>query len=188
MIFEKGAGSVNPAQLLSAQIQALVAKGSAEILSRPSVITINNRPAVIEVSQQKQFAEVIVTQYTNSTATSATFHPVTPGILLQIRPRVSVANNEVAMEIDVQVKALVAALSGEAYNNEGKIIASKPGTSTRRVHTFALVPNKTPIIIGGLVQSNKRLPKTKSPGLVIFLTLEICLEQRKLRMKRKRSS
>ena len=165
MIFEKGAGSVNPAQLLSAQIQALVAKGSAEILSRPSVITLNNRPAIIEVSQQKQFAKVTNTNYPQYTSSVVSFEAVTPGILLQIRPRISETRDEVAMEIDVQVKALVTALTGYGYDSNGNVIGSKPGTSTRRVHTFALVPNKTPIIIGGLVSKQNEVTENKIPGL-----------------------
>ena len=92
------------------------------------------------------------------------------------------------MEIDVQVKALVAALSGEAYNNDGKIIASKPGTSTRRVHTFALVPNKTPIIIGGLVSKQQEVTENKIPGLGDIPYLGNLFGAEKLRMKRKRSS
>ena len=165
MIFEKGAGATSVSQLLSAQIQALVAKGSAEILSRPSVITLNNRPAVIEVSQQKQFAMAKTTNYQAYSQTTVSFEAVTPGILLQIRPRISEAKDEVAMEIDVQVKALVTALTGYGYDSEGNVIGSKPGTSTRRVHTFALVPNKTPIIIGGLVSKQNEDTSNKIPGL-----------------------
>ena len=165
MVFEKGAGAASVSQLLSAQIQALVAKGSAEILSRPSVITLDNRPAVIEVSQQKQFALRTTTEYQSYSSTKVTFDTVTPGILLQIRPRVSLSRDEVAMEIDVQVKALVTALTGYGYDSNGNVIGSKPGTSTRRVHTFALVPNKTPIIIGGLVSKQNEDSSNKIPGL-----------------------
>jgi general secretion pathway protein D len=165
MVFEKGVGAASVSQLLSAQIQALVAKGSAEILSRPSVITLNNRPAVIEVSQQKQFAMAQTTNYQSYSQTTVDFEAVTPGILLQIRPRISEAKDEVAMEIDVQVKALVTALTGYGYDSNGNVIGSKPGTSTRRVHTFALVPNKTPIIIGGLVSKQNEVTENKIPGL-----------------------
>ena len=160
-------------KLLSVQINALVTKGHAEVLSRPSVIALNNRPAVIEVTEQKQFPirnTVPATQYTGA-ITSFTFEEVTPGILLQIRPRVADANNEVAMQIDVQVKALVSGNDGKAYNDgtaadaTPQLVATKPGSSTRRVHTFAIVPNKTPIIIGGLVSRDKTEVENKLPWL-----------------------
>ena len=165
LLFEKGAGAASVSQLLSAQIQALVAQGSAEVLSRPSVITLDNRPAVIEVTEQKQFPTRTSTQTNYGTQIAFAFDEVSPGILLQIRPRVSLSRNEVAMEIDVQVKALVTANDGEAKNDSNQVIANKPGSSTRRVHTFAIVPNKTPIIIGGLVSKEREDTTNKIPGL-----------------------
>ena len=170
---QKGAKAADVLDLLSVQINALVTKGHAEVLSRPSVIALNNRPAVIEVTEQKQFPirnTVPATQYTGA-ITSFTFEEVTPGILLQIRPRVADANNEVAMQIDVQVKALVSGNDGKAYNDgtaadaTPQLVATKPGSSTRRVHTFAIVPNKTPIIIGGLVSRDKTEVENKLPWL-----------------------
>ncbi|SVD10332.1 uncharacterized protein METZ01_LOCUS363186, partial [marine metagenome] len=167
LLFEKGAGATSVSQLLSAQIKALVAKGAAEVLSRPSVLTLDNRPAVIEVSEEKQFPMRKTSGTQGYVTTSFEFAAVVPGILLQIRPRVSTAKNEVAMEIDVQVKALREANDGKAVNEDDptKIIATKPGSSTRRVHTFAMVPNKTPMIIGGLVQKDLTETNNKVPGL-----------------------
>ena len=165
-LLQKGSGVPSVADLLSIQIQALVSKGYAEVLSRPSVIALNNRPAVIEVTEQKQFP--IRSSSTTSlgvTNLSFLFEEVTPGILLQIRPRVSQSKNEVAMEIDVQVKALVSANDGTAINDAGTTIGTKPGSSTRRVHTFAIVPNKTPIIIGGLVSKDNESTTNKIPLL-----------------------
>ena len=68
-------------------------------------------------------------------------------------------------EAEPEVKALVTALTGYGYDSSGNVIGSKPGTSTRRVHTFALVPNKTPIIIGGLVSKQNEDTSNKIPGL-----------------------
>ena len=153
-------------QALSMQIQALISKGSAEVLSRPSVLTLNNRPAVIEVTEQSQFPiRTASTGYSGVVTLSYSFEEVTPGIILQIRPRVSDRKNEVALEIDVQVKALVTANDGVAVDDDGDTVATKPGSSTRRVHTFALVPNKTPIIIGGLVSKDNERTENRLPWL-----------------------
>ena len=164
---EKGIGAASVSQLLSISLEALIAKGSAEVLSRPSVITINNRPAVIEVTEQKQFPiRSASTGYGGVVQLSYDFKEVNPGILLQIRPRVSESKNEVAMEIDVQVKALVSANDATAFTEDGtQEIGTKPGSSTRRVHTFAMVPNKTPIIIGGLVSKDREETSNKIPFL-----------------------
>ena len=164
---ERGIGAASVSQLLSVSLEAMIAKGSAEVLSRPSVLTLNNRPAVIEITEQKQFP--VVAGYkdrSGNVQNTYTFEEVTPGILLQIRPRVSESKNEVAMEIDVQVKALVAANDGTAVDAATqKTISTKPGSSTRRVHTFAMVPNKTPMIIGGLVSKEREDTTNKIPFL-----------------------
>jgi general secretion pathway protein D len=165
-VVEKGAGVATIADLLSLEIEALVATGSAEVLSRPSVIALNNRPAIIEVTEQKQYPIRQQNTYGNTGSSfTYSFQEVTPGILLQIRPRISDKKNEVAMEIDVQVKALVSGNDGAAVNDDGDTISTKPGSSTRRVHTFAIVPNKTPIIIGGLVSKDNEKTSNKLPWL-----------------------
>ena len=166
---QKGSGVTAVADLLSLQINALIAKGSAEVLSRPSVTALHNHPAIIEVTEQKQFPlrQSTACNFNGCTPTvSFLFEEVTPGILLQIRPKISKENNEVTMEIDVQVKALVVANDGKAVSDDGSVtLATKPGSSTRRVHTFAIVPNKTPIIIGGLVSKDKEETINKIPWL-----------------------
>lgn len=165
-LITRGTNLTNVRDILNIEIQALVAKGSAEVLSRPSVIALNNRPAIIEVTEQRQYPIRQQSTFNQSTTNfSYSFQEVTPGILLQIRPRVSNENNDVAMEIDVQVKALVSDNDGNAVNDDGDIISTKPGSSTRRVHTFAIVPNKTPIIIGGLVSKDKENNSNKLPIL-----------------------
>ena len=171
IVAQRGAGVGTIADILSVEINALVTKGYAEVLSRPSVIALNDRAAVIEVTEQKQFPLRTTTPANSFAAaqTGFTFEAVSPGILLQIRPKVADEANEVAMQIDVQVKALVSGNDGEAFNdgtaddNTPKLVATKPGSSTRRVHTFAIVPNKTPIIIGGLVSKDIINTENKIP-------------------------
>ncbi len=175
-ILQKGSGVTSVADLLSIQIQALVSKGYAEVLSRPSVIALNNRPAVIEVTEQKQFP--IRSSSTTSlgvTNLSFLFEEVTPGILLQIRPRVSESKNEVAMEIDVQVKALVAANDGSAVNDAGHTIATKPGSLNRdhRPGEYILLPLcriKPPLSSVDWFQKIMKALRTKFHFLVIFLS------------------
>ena len=165
-VITKGLDRVAISDLLSVEINALIADGSAEVLSRPSVIALNNRPAMIEISDQKQYPIRTANSFPQGSAQfSYSFQEVSPGILLQIRPTISEVNNEVAMEIDVQVKALVADNDGAAINDDNVTISTKPGSSTRRVHTFAIVPNKTPIIIGGLVRKDSTQTSNRIPWL-----------------------
>jgi len=170
LAISRGADADIVSDLLNLKVKALVASGSAEVLSRPGVMTLDNRPAVIEVGEQKQYPVVSSTSFDGNVELSYDFEEVTPGILLQLRPRVSEKDDHVSMEIDVQIKALVSANDG-IVSQDGQAIATKPGSSTRRVHTFARVPNNSPIIIGGLVSRSEdstenRLPGTRKLGIL----------------------
>jgi general secretion pathway protein D len=149
------------------QLQALVADGRAEVLSRPSVLALNNRQAVIQVVDIIQFpiAQSTISASGDIVQSAFTFEEIRPGITLNLRPRVSADNQYVSMEIDVTVEAVVAANNGEVRNADGVVIATKPGASLRRVQTFARINDRTPIIIGGLITEDKSTVKNRVPIL-----------------------
>jgi general secretion pathway protein D len=149
------------------QLQALVANGKAEVLSRPSVLALNNRQAIIQVVDIIQFpiAKATISSSGDVVQSAYTFEEIRPGITLNLRPRISADNRYVSMEIDVSVEAVVAANNGEVRNENGVVIATKPGASLRRVQTFARLTDRTPIIIGGLITSDKADIKNRVPIL-----------------------
>jgi general secretion pathway protein D len=149
------------------QIQALVSNGTAQILSRPSVLTLNNRQATIQIIDIVQFPiqEATIGRSGDIVQSAFTFEAVRPGITLNLRPRVSADREFVTMEIDVTVEALVSANNGDVRNEQGQVIATKPGSSTRRVQTFARIPDRTPIIIGGLISLDNEDVNNKIPLL-----------------------
>lgn len=149
------------------QLQSLVSDGSAEVLSRPSVLTLNNRQATIQIIDIVQFPiqEATITASGDIVQSAFTFEAIRPGITLNLRPRVSAQRDFVSLEIDVTVEALVSANSGEVRNDQGQVIATKPGSSARRVQTFARIPDRTPIIIGGLISSDREDVDNRVPVL-----------------------
>ena len=149
------------------KIQALIANGKAEVLSRPSVLALNNRQAIIQVVDIIQFpiAEATVSSSGDVVRSAYSFEEIRPGITLNLRPRLSADNQFVSMEIDVSVEAVVPANNGEVRNDAGIVIATKPGASLRRVQTFARIADRTPIIIGGLITSDKADVKNRVPLL-----------------------
>jgi hypothetical protein len=59
--------------------------------------------------------------------------------------------------------------SGEVYAPDGEggsvLLAEKKGSAARKVKTFARIPDRTPIIIGGLVAGTKEKQKSRVPVL-----------------------
>jgi len=146
------------------RIQALVTEGKAEVLSRPSVLTMDNRQASIRVGED---IPVATSQEgtLNSNKISFNFKYIATGILLNIRPRVTDEGDQISMLVDTIVSATVPGRDLEVRSSTGDLLASAPTISTRRVQTYARMDNKTPFIIGGLVSRNKTITNQKVPFL-----------------------
>jgi general secretion pathway protein D len=146
-------------------IRALIRTGKAEILSRPSVLTLNNRQSTIRVGQDIPIASSLQGSFGGKVSFDFDYLPV--GILLNIRPRINESGAEVSMLIDTIVSAEV---PGEDLvlrdpSDEDLVLASAPTVSTRRVQTYGRIPNNTPLIIGGLVSKDNTLTMDKVPLL-----------------------
>lgn len=155
------------------KIQALIDEGKAEVLSRPSILAISNRQAVIQI------VDVIQTPVLSSTLGSSgglqisayEFTPMLLGITLNLKPRVSADRKWLTLEIDAMVESeddensgVVLAPTGAAGGGT-VTLATKQGSSSKKVRTFARIPDRTPIIIGGLVSKIKEKREFKIPLL-----------------------
>ncbi|MBL4590694.1 MAG: type II secretion system protein GspD [Phycisphaerales bacterium] len=147
------------------QIQALVRDGKAEVLTRPSILTMNNRQATIRVGEDIPIATSSEGFSNNSNKVAFNFKYIATGILLNIRPRISESGDEVSMLVDTIVSAPVPGRDLEIKSSDGELLASAPTVSTRRVQTYARIRNKTPFIIGGLVSRDRTISQDKVPIL-----------------------
>ncbi len=148
----------------SARLRALIRTGKAEILSRPSVLTLNNRQSTIRVGQDIPIASSLQGSYGSKVSFSFQYLPT--GILLNIRPRINEEGREVSMLIDTIVSAKVPNQDLELRSaDESVLLASAPTVSTRRVQTYGRIPNNTPLIIGGLVARDLTVTQEKIPLL-----------------------
>ncbi|MEN6336135.1 MAG: hypothetical protein ABFE01_17920 [Phycisphaerales bacterium] len=149
----------------AATIRALVRTGKAEILSRPSVLTLDNRQSTIRVGQDIPIASSLEGLGNDTTKVSFQFDYLPTGILLNIRPRINESGAEVSMLIDTIVSAKVPGEDLEMKSADGIVLASAPTVSTRRVQTYGRIPNNTPLIIGGLVAREHTQTTDKVPLL-----------------------
>jgi len=149
----------------SSAVRALVRDGKAEILSRPSVLTMNSRQATIRVGEDIPIATSQEGVLNNSNKVAFNFKYIPTGILLNIRPRITEDGEEVSMLIDTVVSAQVPGRDLEIRSIAGDLLASAPTISTRRVQTYARIDNTTPFIIGGLVSRDRSVNKDKVPFL-----------------------
>jgi subfamily B ATP-binding cassette protein MsbA len=149
----------------SVQLQALITSGKAKILSRPSILTLDNRQASIRVGEEVPVA-TSVSGNSSSDKISFNFKYIPIGILLNVRPRVTADGEKVTLQIDGIVSSQVPGEDLQLLDVVTKqVLASAPKISTRRVQTYSRVANNTPFIIGGLVAQDDVDLDKKTPFL-----------------------
>jgi general secretion pathway protein D len=142
---------------LGALVHALESDSSANILSMPNLITLDNEEAKIVVGSNVPF---VTGQYT--TAASAGSAGVNPfqtverhdiGLTLRVKPQIS-QGGTVRMTIYQETSAIT-----DATNPAGLI------TSKRSLDTNVLVDDGQIIVLGGLIDDNMQDSIEKVPGL-----------------------
>jgi general secretion pathway protein D len=166
-----GAVNITPSQMM-ARINALVQTNKAEILSRPSVLTLDNRQATIRVGTDIPIATSKDASSGTTGRVSFSFQYLPTGIMMNVRPRVSEDGQEISMLIDATVSATVPNQDLRLLDPGTRVtLASAPTISTRRVQTYARIRDNQPLIIGGLVSRDQISGKDKVPlaGEIPFL-------------------
>ena len=138
-------------------ISALDSISKVHILSTPSIVTTENKPATFEVGNQVP----IITQQATSTLTigAPTLNQVTyldTGIILKIVPRVG-QNGSVAMDLDQIISSVVPDPTG---NN-----SLTPTISKRRVASAISVRSGQTVLLAGLITDNRNQAKNQIPFL-----------------------
>ena len=140
---------------LGAQLDLLKQNGAAQILSKPSILSTNNKESTIYVGRTQS----ILTQSQQSTQGSSNvlnnYSREDIGITLKVKPRLS-ANNKVSLEIETTIEDI---LPGSGTS------ADRPTTTKRSVKTNAIVNHAETIILGGLIKSSDGSSVTKVPIL-----------------------
>ncbi|NOY79673.1 MAG: hypothetical protein GXP31_01580 [Kiritimatiellaeota bacterium] len=145
------------------QLRALIIAKKAKVLSRPSVLTLDNRMAYINVSEEIPVAESRF--LANGNVSQVSFKKETAGIELTVRPRVNVFGTEIGMQIAAAVTAEIPGEEEIVKDFNGNVVATSPRISVRRVQTYARIANNTPFIIGGLIAADDKEAARKVPVL-----------------------
>ena len=132
-----------------ARINALVTNGKAKILSRPNVMTIQGREAVINVGSS---VPVPTIQTTNSTVTNSIEYR-DAGIILKYTPRIN-ADGTITAKIHTEVSTPQYVADMQAYR-----------FNTRSADTTVTVRDGEPMVIGGLIGAEEEKSVSKIPFL-----------------------
>jgi len=142
---------------VSLEMNALEEEGRIEILSRPSILTRNNREALISVGSLVPFMQVgSVNSVTGVPIPQYEYEPI--GISLRVTPYIT-PHGLVELSLFPEISETTAE---KIEVSEG---LNLPVFATRSAQTVVVTPNGKTVIIGGLMQDNKVVTERKVPFL-----------------------
>lgn len=140
---------------LQAAIRALQSTQSANILSTPSVVAIDNEEASLLVGQNVPFRTGQETSAASSTDNPfVTIERQDIGISLNVTPRIN-AGDSITLEIKQTTENIEPDIN----------IASDIVTNKREILTKALIKDGQTLVLGGLIQNRETEVQTKVPVL-----------------------
>ncbi len=144
-------------EFFRAQLRALIEDRTAEVLSSPSVLTLDNRHARIEIMREVPIIEKSGGITADRWDVNVRFEQV--GIILNIKPRVDSTGEWVTLQVQVEVSEALDYLETPG----GDKIA--PEIERRKVETISRIRNNHPFIVGGLMRDDATTTEKKVPLL-----------------------
>jgi general secretion pathway protein D len=140
-----------PSMILS----ALSTITSVKVLSSPSLVALDNQPALLEVGDEIPVTTSSATLLaSSSTPVVNTIDMESTGVILKVLPHVH-ANGTVQLEIEQQISNVV--------NPDQQTLT--PTISQRRIHTTVAVNSGQTVLLGGLISQEDDRTKAGIPGL-----------------------
>ncbi|AMW77645.1 type II secretion system protein GspD [Acinetobacter sp. TGL-Y2] len=147
-------GSDGSRKLYGALIQALKSNTKSNLLSTPSIVTLDNEEAYIVVGQNVPFVTGSVSTTGGNVNPYTSVERKDVGVTLKVIPHVG-EGGTVRLEVEQEVSA-VAADRGQAQD----LVTSK-----RAIKTSVLAEHGQTVVLGGLISDNSMHSRESLPGL-----------------------
>ncbi|MGH7823868.1 MAG: type II secretion system secretin GspD [Candidatus Binatia bacterium] len=150
-------GVIGTGNAVRAFINALKSDSRAKILSSPTVLATDNRPARIQVGSEEPVATGTITGAVGTVASSTTIQYRNTGRIVTIIPQV----NSLGL-VNLQILAEVSQRGANVLVGSD----SFPSFDTRQAETTAVVQDGETLAIGGIITDDKTRSRTGIPYLM----------------------
>jgi general secretion pathway protein D len=162
----KGAISFGGQQFLNvaALVRALAADTTTNILSTPSLVTLDNQAAEIVIAQNVPF---LTGQFVNTGAANTAVNPFQTiqradvGLILRVRPQIN-EGNALKLDIEQEVSNLVPNGAASSASAQGAVDLI---TNRRFLKTTVMVDDGQMLVLGGLLSDDVEQSEEKVPLL-----------------------
>jgi general secretion pathway protein D len=151
-------GTVLPVPTFGVALTALKTNQMVNIVSNPSLLTLDNEKAKIVVGRKIPFPTT--SGLNNLGQPVVSFQREDVAITLELVPRVN-SENFVTLEVDIEVQEIEESADSDAISQGGGGFI----TSKRQVKTHALVKDNQTVVLGGLVGTTESEGESKVPIL-----------------------
>jgi general secretion pathway protein D len=136
-------------------LNALQTVTDVKVLSSPSLVALDNQPALLQVGDEIPVSTSSATLLTSSsTPTVNTIEMRNTGVILKVLPHIH-ANGSIQLEIDQEISNVV--------NPDQQTLT--PTISQRRVHSSVSVISGQTVLLAGLISESNQETRTGIPGL-----------------------
>jgi general secretion pathway protein D len=136
-------------------LQALSGVTDVRVLSSPSIVALDNQPALLQVGDEVPISTGTATVLSNSNSPIVNqIQLLNTGVILKVLPRVN-ANGSIQLEIDQEVSSVP--------NSSQQSLT--PTISQRRIHSTIAVMSGQTVLLGGLISDNTQSSRNGIPGL-----------------------
>jgi len=157
-LFDAGTSStlfIQNASKFSAELHALEGKGSASVIGNPSILTLENQPAVIDFSR---------TEYLTATSERvATIEPITAGTSLQVIPRSLDHDGKPQVQLIIDIE--------DGQIDVSDINDQQPSVRKGNVSTQAVIAEHGSLVVGGFhgLETNDKVHKIPLLGDIPYI-------------------
>jgi general secretion pathway protein D len=136
-------------------LTALSSLTDVKILSAPSIVVMDNQPALLQVGDEIPISTGVATVLSNvNTPVVNTIEMRNTGVILKVLPHVH-ANGTIQLEIEQEISNVVNASQPTLT----------PTISQRRVHSTVAVTSGQTVLLAGLISEQDQKTKAGIPGL-----------------------
>jgi general secretion pathway protein D len=139
-------------------LQALQGNSGVNILSTPSLVTLDNEEAEIVVGENRPFVSGSYTSTGGGSTPTNPFQTVERqdvGLTLKVTPQIN-EGNAIKLEIEQEVSNVISGTEGDSYG---------PSTTKRSIKTVVMVEDGRLLVLGGLIDDQVQDAEQKVPGL-----------------------
>ena len=145
-------------------LNALSTITNVKVLSSPSIVALDNEPALLEVGDQVPISTGTATILASAnTPVVNTIELHNTGVILKVLPHVN-ANGTVQLEVDQEISNVVNSTNGTSSSNNSTPTLT-PTISERRIHSTVAVTSGQTVLLGGLISDSDQGTQAGLPGL-----------------------